>query len=198
MISTTKNSISITLQKMTSKHDNPWEVNSLYVFQYFNCPSCTLKVASKQDFVYHAFSTHPESIEDFKKISDGSLCDILLPWENDNIIKIELKDDDSKDQKQDKSDLLKQKVNSSCALLSEIPSQEILFINADDSIEELISEKQPDVYNGQQSNNVEDFCVETIVEDKIEEENMMQHSSEKRGLRSTFLSSVMLQNLLYL
>ena len=78
---------------MTPKFDNPWSVTSLYEFQYFNCPSCPLfKVVSKQEFVYHAFNTHPKSIEDLEKISDGSLNDILLPWmPEEDRIKIEQK-----------------------------------------------------------------------------------------------------------
>ena len=78
---------------MIPKSDNPWSVASLYEFQYFNCPSCPFfKVGSKQDFVYHAFYTHPESTEDFKKISDGSQNGILLPWKSeDEEIEIEQK-----------------------------------------------------------------------------------------------------------
>ena len=61
--------------------ENLWDVESLYEFQYFNCPICVYKHVSKQDFVYHTYNSHPESIEYFKKINDGSLNDILSPWE---------------------------------------------------------------------------------------------------------------------
>ena len=73
------------------KIENPWDVESLYEFQYFNCPICFFKHVSKQDFVHHAYNTHPESIEYFKNISDGSLNDILSPWEYIVSIKIILK-----------------------------------------------------------------------------------------------------------
>ena len=65
---------------MESLIGNPWNVQSLCEFQYFHCPSCLYIHNSKQDFVCHAFDTHPESVEFFKNISDGSLSDILPPW----------------------------------------------------------------------------------------------------------------------
>merc|ERR1712226_788297 len=71
-------------------------------FQYFNCPSCLYKSVSKQDFVCHAFNTHPESTEYFKNISDKSLSDVLLPWMEDEEnfqlqqkVKIEYKEDNN-------------------------------------------------------------------------------------------------------
>ena len=67
---------------MAPKLENPWTVDSIYAFQYFNCPSCFYKDPSKQNFVYHAFNSHPESTEDLKEISDGSLGEIILPWNN--------------------------------------------------------------------------------------------------------------------
>ena len=57
-----------------------WDVESLYEFQYFHCPACSYNHNSKQDFVCHTFDAHPESIDYFRKISDGSLSDILPPW----------------------------------------------------------------------------------------------------------------------
>ena len=69
---------------MNSKSENPWHVESLYEYQYFNCPSCSFKNPSKQDFVDHTFDIHPESVENFKKISDGSLSDITIPALNYN------------------------------------------------------------------------------------------------------------------
>ena len=65
----------------SSKLENPWDVASLYEYQYFLCPSCSYKHDSKQDFVTHTFHTHPESMDYFKKISDGSLSDIIKPWD---------------------------------------------------------------------------------------------------------------------
>ena len=53
----------------------PWDVESLYEFQYFNCPTCPYKHHSAQDFVDHAFNSHPES-----KNYPDSFSDILPPW----------------------------------------------------------------------------------------------------------------------
>merc|ERR1712223_292974 len=69
--------------KMTiTKLENPWDIiTSIYDFQYFNCPSCSYKNESKQDFVYHSFENHPESVQHLKRISEECLNDILLPWD---------------------------------------------------------------------------------------------------------------------
>ena len=53
--------------------NNPWTVSSLYQFQYFCCPSCIFRVDSKQDFVDHTTTIHPESLEHLLKIEDDSL-----------------------------------------------------------------------------------------------------------------------------
>ena len=69
---------------------NPWNINSLYDLQYFNCPSCIFKNKSKQDFVNHAYEIHPESIEYLKKLNDKSILDIEFPLdEHISEIKIE-------------------------------------------------------------------------------------------------------------
>ena len=69
---------------MLLKTENPWSVESIYNFQYFICPLCIYKDVSKQSFVCHAFETHPESVNYLKNIKDGSLCDILCPWDSEN------------------------------------------------------------------------------------------------------------------
>ena len=68
---------------------NPWQVSSLYQFQYFCCPCCVFRVENKQDFVDHTINLHPESIEHLIKIKDDSLSDIMCPWNNKNGIKSE-------------------------------------------------------------------------------------------------------------
>ena len=60
---------------------NPWSVHSIYDFSYFCCPECDSKWQFKQDFIDHAFNTHPKSIE-IREITDGSLSDIVSPWED--------------------------------------------------------------------------------------------------------------------
>ena len=82
-----------------AKLENPWNINSLYEFQYFNCPSCEFKHVGKQDFVNHAYESHPESIDYLTNISDGSLKGILCPWDSgnrdeltieENVVKLEM------------------------------------------------------------------------------------------------------------
>jgi hypothetical protein len=65
---------------MTTKTENPWDVESVYDYLFFNCPTCCYKSSLKQNFVDHAFHTHPESIDYFRKISDDSLNDIVPSW----------------------------------------------------------------------------------------------------------------------
>ena len=64
------------------KNESPWNVRSLYEYQYFHCPSCPINKNSKQDFINHTFHAHPESVDYLRKISDGSLSDIVPPWED--------------------------------------------------------------------------------------------------------------------
>ena len=66
---------------------NPWNIQSLYDLQYYNCPTCIYKINSKQEFINHAYSFHPESEEYLRNINDGSISDIDLPTDT----KFELK-----------------------------------------------------------------------------------------------------------
>ena len=59
---------------------NPWNVQSLYELQFFNCPSCEFKIHSKQQFVDHAYKSHPDSINIMLNINDESIKDIVCPW----------------------------------------------------------------------------------------------------------------------
>ena len=80
--------------------ENPWNIQSIYDFQFFICPSCDFKDHSKQEFVNHTFDTHPDSIEYLSNIHDDSYNDVLCPWDIKNI-KIEeifiKKEDSAKD-----------------------------------------------------------------------------------------------------
>ena len=67
---------------MLSKLENPWKVESLYEFQYFKCPSCEFEDGKKQDFLNHAYEYHPESTDYLSIITDGSLKDVMCPWNN--------------------------------------------------------------------------------------------------------------------
>ena len=65
--------------------DNPWNIQSFYELQYFNCPSCVFKNYSKQELVNHAYEFHPQCIEYLNKIEDNSLFDVICPWKNVSI-----------------------------------------------------------------------------------------------------------------
>ena len=68
---------------------NPWNIQSIYDLQYYNCPECIYKINSKQEFINHAYSFHPESEDYLRNIKDGSISDIDLPIDS----KFELKTD---------------------------------------------------------------------------------------------------------
>ena len=78
------------LQMMTNDsikvENNPWEVKSIYEYYFFNCPTCIYKHSVKQDFFDHILQFHPQSSDHLRKISDGSLSDIITPWANEEII----------------------------------------------------------------------------------------------------------------
>ena len=65
--------------------ENPWNIQSLYEFQYFNCPVCNFKNNCKQKFVNHAYEIHPESTEYLMNIDDESILDIVTPWFESNM-----------------------------------------------------------------------------------------------------------------
>ena len=49
--------------------ENPWNIDSIYDLQYFNCPSCIFKDHSKQEMVNHVFEFHPDSIHHLGMVS---------------------------------------------------------------------------------------------------------------------------------
>ena len=63
----------------TEDMDNPWHIQSIYDFQYFNCPSCIFKNPSKQEFVNHVYNIHPNFIDHLFNVKDNSLEDIVFP-----------------------------------------------------------------------------------------------------------------------
>ena len=74
---------------------NLWKFQSIYELQFFNCPACDYKDKSKQDFVDHACNLHPESVTNFKSISD--IDDVVCTWneiekKEENITEIVSKD----------------------------------------------------------------------------------------------------------
>ena len=76
------------------KIENPWDIKSIYDLQYFNCPSCCYKFESKQVFVCHAYDTHPDSVNYLINLEDGSLDDILCPWDSNDFKSEDYKEND--------------------------------------------------------------------------------------------------------
>ena len=74
-------------QMLPIEEDNPWNVESLYDLQFFNCPSpfCIYKNSSKQEFVNHAFYFHPESEQYLRNLKDYSLIDVDIPLEETKV-----------------------------------------------------------------------------------------------------------------
>ena len=64
--------------------ENSWNIESLYDLRYYNCPSCDCKTNLKQEFINHAYDSHPEIIYYLKNIKDDSLDDISCPWDSKN------------------------------------------------------------------------------------------------------------------
>ena len=61
---------------LLTEEENPWNIQSLYDLQHFNCPTCTYKNNQKQEFINHAYEFHPESEYFLKNIKDDSLNDV--------------------------------------------------------------------------------------------------------------------------
>ena len=60
------------------EYENPWNIQSIYELQYFNCPSCDFRDCSKQTFVNHAFKDHPEAVDFLTNLQDDSLSDVVI------------------------------------------------------------------------------------------------------------------------
>ena len=53
---------------MKQDSENPWKVSAIEDFQFFCCPECDCRNHSKDDFLAHAFETHPDAKEALKDI----------------------------------------------------------------------------------------------------------------------------------
>ena len=78
------------LEELTEEMLNPWQIQSIYDLQYFNCPSCAFKNHSKQEFINHAYEMHPKSFNYLYNVKDDSLKDIIFP---NNVEKIKEESD---------------------------------------------------------------------------------------------------------
>ena len=65
---------------MEKDEEDPWNIQSLYDLQFFNCPSCEFKIHSGQDFIDHAYNSHKECMEFLRNIEDDSLDGLICPW----------------------------------------------------------------------------------------------------------------------
>ena len=79
-------------------NENPWNIQSIYELQYFNCPACNYKNHFKQKFLLHANEFHPECIPYLSTIPDDSLYDVICPWKS---TQFDLKQEEHEDQKID-------------------------------------------------------------------------------------------------
>ena len=59
---------------------SPWDVQSLYELQVYDCPECVYQDWSKQSFVSHAIKSHPDSVQYLQKIQDDSMDNVEVPW----------------------------------------------------------------------------------------------------------------------
>ena len=140
--------------------ENPWNIQSLYEFQYFNCPSCDFKNHSKQKLVNHAYEIHPESIEYLMNLDDKSISDIEFPWNDckiDMISQIKIEEPDTDHLEEIKEEDLDQCSNTNTV---DIKSEADCFVeNSESNFTENpqeIKNKKPDHF-GDESN-----CVETL------------------------------------
>ena len=125
---------------------NPWHIQSIYEFQYFNCPICVYKDQSKQDFVNHAFQDHPESISSLLNIGDSSLEDVdfptkikaeddpLAPTEND-LYQEEIEDQDNEEKVDfEEFEAKSEKLDFKCEVCSECFEDGQLLLEHVDSL----------------------------------------------------------------
>ena len=148
----------------TAKEENPWDVETLYEFQYFNCPTCSYINTSKQNFVIHAYDMHPESQNYFKKISDhDSFSDVLLPWNFESELQF--------------TDRLKNEVNEN----EEFAVEKIIekHLSPDGNVQYLIKWKGYDEKDNSWE-PIENLHCDDLIEEF--EKNQIKHSSLKNEL----------------
>ena len=60
------------------KDFNPWDVISIYDFNFFCCPECDGKSRSKQEFINHASISHPQ-VSTGKSLSEALVFALTNP-----------------------------------------------------------------------------------------------------------------------
>ena len=126
-----------------SLYGNPWtNIQSLYELQYFICPACPYRNNFKQEFINHACQSHPEAIEVFKSITDGSISDVSCPWNDHNIqIKSELYDADDYITTDGCSEIN----NLTCLFKCQIPCKHAKISISSDGIKQEIVSSTPNI-----------------------------------------------------
>ena len=131
--------------------ENPWNVESIYELQFFNCPSCIYKNYSKQEIINHAFQFHSESVEYLKKIKDKSLDDISLPWDfimKDMKTEVEDKIENNSFDKKSVALYQKEEENLNFMKCEEIKTEpEIEFDNSETFVDEVIQNVECNLYD---------------------------------------------------
>ena len=106
---------------MPKQKNDPWNVESLYEFQYFNCPSCEFKHGEKQDFLHHAYKSHPDSINSLSNITDGSLDNVLCPWDShENVESIKNEVESEQEQSDEQEYSVEKIIDKRCNLKGQI------------------------------------------------------------------------------
>ena len=186
---------------------NPWNIQSLLDLQYIKCPTCVYKDNSRQEFVNHAYQSHPESRQYLSNIKDNSMSDLIIPF----ILKEETFDDDNlpesdqtvldlKNESNDKDQFMTQMAQSIVRIHMEKvhPSKPVIFnilkdvpsTPEDDKIEIINSIKDEIIDTELSSVSNEDvlesipmvqcyYCKITLVHSEIRNHIEEQHPSEE-------------------
>jgi hypothetical protein len=86
--------------KVIKQEDNPWLVDSLEDFLFYNCPECPNKSQSKTIFIDHALAVHPKAQVALQSLDMKVEVDI----EPDFNIEVKLERDDNYDEDSDDDD----------------------------------------------------------------------------------------------
>ena len=74
---------------------NPWEVENVTAFVYYNCPECVYRCKDETSFQDHAVHNHPQSVVLFSKVPyEAELsCDVQVKEEPSSSMNIDFDED---------------------------------------------------------------------------------------------------------
>ena len=167
--------------ELKTENSNPWDVKSLAEFHFYNCPSCTEKYNDEQDFVGHAFTSHPESAEFLNKI-----------WDPNNVVKVELKEDDGDVDNNVPSPQIKKQGKKPLRAKSVHPQGfydddgELVMIKTEETTGgnhyEVLAEDDPDQFDYYHQAQEEDgFSVEQILDKRINPNGRIRYLIKWKG-----------------